>query len=177
MPYIETDGSKLYFDIYDLTGPWVEKPETILFHHGIGTNSDIWTDWIPVLADRYRIVRFDFRGFGRSSVPKAGVGWTMDSLVADLFEIANTTESERSHFVGESMGGTIGLFAMLKRPTAFLTVTVSKAYQRNGEPQCVRGAYCASFARLARGGMYEPLTPSSAPATCLSGHVRFPGRL
>ena len=46
--------------------------ETVLFLNGLAIDSDIWVTWLPALVDRYRIVRTDLRGFGRSFVPAAG---------------------------------------------------------------------------------------------------------
>ena len=127
MAILKTKKCDLHYEVHDVTGPWVEAPETILFHHGIGTNGDVWMDWLPLLADRYRIVRFDMRGFGRSGVAVGEIPWAMDHLVEDLFSIAEVAGCERFHFVGESLGGSIGLCSVLKRPSAFLTVTASNA--------------------------------------------------
>jgi pimeloyl-ACP methyl ester carboxylesterase len=127
VPFIEHGGHQLYYHIVEISDPWVGKPSTILFHHGIGAESGIWADWVHALADRNRIVRFDMRGFGRSDVPAADAPWSIDLLAGDVLAIAEASGTERFHFVGESIGGTIGLYAALKHPDRFLSLTMSNA--------------------------------------------------
>jgi len=76
MPTLDRPGGPLHYEVTDVTAPWAGEPETILFHHGVGITGDIWLEWLPPLADRYRLVRLDVRGFGRSSVPGPGFGWS-----------------------------------------------------------------------------------------------------
>ncbi|MET0918958.1 MAG: alpha/beta fold hydrolase, partial [Burkholderiales bacterium] len=64
MPYAETETGKLYYEVVDLVAPWESRPETIIFHHGIGAGPGIWTEWLPQLIGRYRVVWFDMRGSG-----------------------------------------------------------------------------------------------------------------
>ena len=78
MPWLEREPGSLYYEVTDLTPPWVENPATVVFCHGVSTTHGIWSSWLPVLADAYRLVRFDTRGFGRSTVPGAGFPWTLD---------------------------------------------------------------------------------------------------
>ena len=37
----------------------------VLFHHGIGTNHQIWDGWLPALAPRHQLIRFDTRDISR----------------------------------------------------------------------------------------------------------------
>ena len=122
MPRLKSDASPIHYEIADLTPPWIEAPETILFHHGVGTTAEIWSDWLPALIGRYRIIRFDLPGFGRSSLP-ADYEWTLDGLVDDLFAVADAADCTRFHLVGESAGGTVALHAAATRSERLLTVT------------------------------------------------------
>lgn len=70
-------ASGLAYDTIDLVAPWRQGREPIVFHHGIGTNRHVWTAWLPPVLDSHRIVRFDTRGFGRSSVPPDDHRWTL----------------------------------------------------------------------------------------------------
>ena len=125
MPSVTVPGWTLHYDVTDLVPPWRGQPETIVFHHGLGGSAATWAGWLPVLAERYRIVRFDMRGHGRS-VPAGGGGeFTLDDLTGDLFAVADAAGCERFHAVGESMGGTIALQAAVQRPRRLRTLTVS----------------------------------------------------
>ena len=137
MPFVSRGQHRLHYETIDIAAPWHERPETILFHHGIGADSGIWTDWIGVLADRYRLVRFDMRGFGRSDVPDARAAWSMDQLIGDLLAVADATEAPICHVVGESIGGTIALKCALDHAQRFASVTLSNAAHVGGSIQKV----------------------------------------
>ena len=103
MPY----AGKIYYEVIDLVAPWEPARETILFHHGIGASAGIWQEWLPALIERYRIVRFDMRGYGRSHIPARGEKWSSGVFIDDLLAVADAVGAERPHLVGESIGGTI----------------------------------------------------------------------
>ncbi len=127
MPLAETDEGKLPYEVIDCTVPWVERSATIIFHHGIGGSAGMWAEWLPHLIDRYRIVRFDMRGYGQSHRPDAGFKWSLDGLSRDLLAIANAVGVERPHVLGESIGGTIALNYALQNPRRIATLTMSNA--------------------------------------------------
>src|SRR3954469_22014444 len=109
MPYAQTTDGTIHYEVIEHPAPWVRKPETIIFHHGIGASAGIWQEWLPALIDRYRIVRFDMRGYGRSHIPAPGDKWSADVFVEDLLAVADAVAAQRPHLVGESIGGTIAL--------------------------------------------------------------------
>ena len=128
MAFVAIDGGELYYEVTDLVAPWNSGSgavETILFHHGIALDGRVWAEWVPVLADAYRVVRFDMRGFGRSAKAAAGFEWSVASLVRDAFAVADAAGVERFHMVGESMGGTLAMACALEAPSRVASVTVS----------------------------------------------------
>ena len=138
MPLLDRLGGSLYYEVTTLTPPWREDPPTILFHHGVGITGDTWLDWLPVLADRYRLVRFDMRGFGRSSVSGPGFPWSMELLAADALAVARAAGAERFHIVGESLGGTLALYLAIHHPAALASVTICSASHRGSSINRVR---------------------------------------
>jgi 3-oxoadipate enol-lactonase len=130
MKYVEGSVDSLHYDMLDITPPWAGATETIIFHHGVGANSDIWSQWIPVLGDRYRLVRFDMRGFGRSAAAATADTWTFDTFTNDVISVADAVGASRFHFVGESIGGTVGLVLGLRYRDRLQTLTVSNAAYR-----------------------------------------------
>jgi pimeloyl-ACP methyl ester carboxylesterase len=125
MALVKTAQGSLYYEVIDRVAPWEQQRDPILFHHGIGASAGIWTEWIAALADRHRIVTFDMRGYGRSVIPAADFGWSLELFIADVFAVADAVGIERFHLVGESIGGTIGFAATLARPERIATLTVS----------------------------------------------------
>ena len=124
-------GNAIAFDVIDHVPPWTSPVPTILFHHGLGARSACWDGWTPALAGRHRLVRFDMRGHGASPLP-ADFRWPLSALVDDLLAVADATETERFHLVGESTGGTVALAVAARHPERVLSVTVSNGAHRGG---------------------------------------------
>ena len=125
MPYAESSGAKIHYEVFNAVAPWERRRETIVLHHGIGADPGMWAQWLPILTERYRVVRFDMRGYGRSHIPPPDFPWTLDLLTRDVLAVADAAGAERMHLVGESMGGTIGLECAIKYPSRIATLTVS----------------------------------------------------
>lgn len=123
MPQTNTDKGALHFEVLDATPPWLDTPETILFHHGVAITSGIWAGWPPALSDRYRILTFDVRGYGRSNIPDKSFDWSFELLAEDVLAVADAAGVDKFHFVGESMGGAMGLYLSIHHPDRLLSVT------------------------------------------------------
>jgi pimeloyl-ACP methyl ester carboxylesterase len=123
MPLADTPHGPLHYEIIDQVAPWTADRETILFHHGIGGCSGMWSGWLPALIDRYRVVMWDMRGYGRSVT--TGFRWSLDLLVSDILAVADAAGTDRFHLVGESIGGTVALAVAASRPGRVATLTVS----------------------------------------------------
>lgn len=137
MPTLSSSGCELHYQLHDLTAPWIEDKQTVLFHHGLGATSGTWAGWWPVLAERLRIVCFDMRGHGRSGHPRADAPLSLDLLADDIFKIADAAGADRFHLVGESIGGTIALLAALEHPERIRTLTISNGAHVGGSIQSI----------------------------------------
>tara|TARA_B100000676_G_scaffold309400_1_gene372866 strand:- start:9023 stop:9829 length:807 start_codon:yes stop_codon:yes gene_type:complete len=137
MQTVETSSGSIAYDVTDLSPNWREPQETVLFHHGVGIDMDIWADWLPVLSTDFRCVRFDMRGCGRSTEPPADYNWAMDSMMADLLAVADAVGAERFHLIGESVGGTISLYTAINAPDRILSVTALSTGHRGNYIQQV----------------------------------------
>jgi pimeloyl-ACP methyl ester carboxylesterase len=138
MSKVVVPGCELYYEIVELTPPWITGAPAILFHHGLGSTSGIWSEWLPALIDRFRILRFDLRGHGRSGIPDSTVPISLDDLADDVFAVADEAGVERFHLVGESIGGTIAFNAALHQPERILTLTVSNGAHLGSSIEAVR---------------------------------------
>lgn len=137
MPIVETASGPLAYEVTDVSPRWYEPADTILFHHGIGTDMDIWAEWLPALAGDFRCVRLDMRGCGHSPVPGEGHDWSMAGLMEDVLAVADAVGAERFHLVGESIGGTICLFAARHAADRVESVTALSTGHRGGNIQQV----------------------------------------
>lgn len=132
MPMLSGANGDLFYEICDVVPPWHRPAQTILFLNGLAIDADIWATWLPTLVDRFRIVRTDLRGFGRSFVPAAGAPWSLERIARDVREVMAAAGEERVHFVGESTGGTVGVYLAAHAPELLRTLTTVSAAHRGG---------------------------------------------
>ncbi|MFD8258725.1 alpha/beta fold hydrolase [Streptomyces griseoluteus] len=85
-------------------------PPLVLLHPGVG-DSRIWDGLLPELTARYRVIRFDVRGYGRSPQPTAAY-----SMLEDLHAVLDHFGLGRVRLVGCSMGGGTALGFALQQP-------------------------------------------------------------
>jgi pimeloyl-ACP methyl ester carboxylesterase len=132
----------MHYDLADYTPPWKSTPaETVLLYHGYARNMQFWRHFVPLLADRYRVLRFDARGCGETTQPPQGSVFTLAQFVEDAMGLLNALGIDRVHWVGESSGGILGMTAALMRPSRLLTLTMCDTpFQR---PADIASAYYA----------------------------------
>ena len=82
------------------------RGDAVLLVHAIGCDHRMWDGLGEALSPRFRVVRMDVRGHGRSAVT-AGP-YSLDQLADDAREVLDALKIERAHWVGLSMGGMIG---------------------------------------------------------------------
>jgi pimeloyl-ACP methyl ester carboxylesterase len=131
----------LNYVVTDLRPVWSRGRNTgrpVVFHHGVGTSLEIFDDWVPIIAVRHPIARFDMRGFGRSVVPPESHAWTMAELIDDLLEVSEAAFGTGPvHVMGESIGGTIALAAGLRHPRPLcLRGHEQRCHQRGTDRAC-----------------------------------------
>jgi 3-oxoadipate enol-lactonase len=109
MPHIRANGIELF---YELSGP--EGAPVIVFSNSLGTTLAMWDAQAAALSDRFRCLRYDTRGHGRSQVVDAA--FTIDDLAADLAGLLDALGIARAHVVGLSLGGMTGQVLAVTRP-------------------------------------------------------------
>lgn len=78
---------------------------TILMVHGFPDNSLIWQKVAERLAPLFRVVAYDVRGAGESSVPKATADYKISYLVEDLAAVIEHISPDAPvHLVGHDWG-------------------------------------------------------------------------
>jgi pimeloyl-ACP methyl ester carboxylesterase len=103
--FIEVDGVRLrYLD----RG---EGPAVVLIH-GFGSSLDIWTDVVPALAKRHRVIAVDLKGFGWSSRPPGDYSpLAQAKLVLGVLDARGVDEFA---VVGHSWGASVALAVALE---------------------------------------------------------------
>jgi 2-hydroxy-6-oxonona-2,4-dienedioate hydrolase len=100
----DANGATLYYEVAGEGGPLV------LVHAGIA-DGRMWEGQLEPFSRRYRTVRHDMRGFGRSPMVEGTY-----SHHADLRALLDALEIDRAAFVGCSMGGAAVIDFALENP-------------------------------------------------------------
>jgi pimeloyl-ACP methyl ester carboxylesterase len=90
-----------------------DAPPVILLH-GFPESHRTWAKLAPLLADRFRLIMPDLRGFGQSDRPQDVAAYPTDTLVADLFALADARGVDRFALVGHDWGGAVAWAAALR---------------------------------------------------------------
>lgn len=105
--FVENGGEQIYYES-------VGAGEALVLSHGLGGNHAIWYQQVPEFAQRFRVITWDQRGFGRSTnaTNEAGPAAAADDLRALLDHL----KIDRAHLVGQSMGGWAVMGFALEHP-------------------------------------------------------------
>jgi 3-oxoadipate enol-lactonase len=85
--------------------------EPIIFIHGFTLDSRMWQPQVDYFSQNYRVISYDARGFGKSSMPDQPY-----SHVDDLTALMQHLGIAKAHIVGLSMGGRIAINFALDHP-------------------------------------------------------------
>jgi 3-oxoadipate enol-lactonase len=116
---------------YSVDGP--AGAPVILFINSIGTTRELWSHQTAALADRYRVITYDARGHGRSSVPHGE--YTIAQLGGDALAILDAEHADAAHVCGISLGGITGLWLGVHAPDRVRTLTAANTAARIASPQ------------------------------------------
>lgn len=111
---------------------------TLVFAHGFGCDQNMWRLMAPHYADRYRTVRYDLAGSGRSDLScydRTRHG-TLQGHADDLVGIVRELGGGPVVVVGHSVSATIGMLAGLAEPElvgALVMVGPSPCYVDDGD--------------------------------------------
>ena len=86
----------------------------VTLSHPLGATLHIWDAHVPTLARRFRVLRYDSRGHGGSDVPPGP--YTLEQMADDVVALLDAAGIARTHFVGMSMGGLVGMTLALAHP-------------------------------------------------------------
>lgn len=88
-----------------IAGPDDAPPAILL--HGFPESHRTWRGIAPILADRFRLIMPDQRGYGGSDRPQAVDDYKIDKLVDDVFALADALGIARFALVGHDWGGAV----------------------------------------------------------------------
>ncbi len=116
--FADVNGARLYYEVAGSGHPLV------LVHAGIA-DSRMWDDQFDVFARRYKVIRYDMRGYGKTAIVDGPF-----SHRDDLHGLLKFFGIERTHLLGCSKGGATIIDFALEHPemTAALILVASAPY-------------------------------------------------
>ena len=130
--------------------PW------LVFSNSLMTDLSMWDEQAAALAGRYRILRYDQRGHGGTSVPDHPS--TFEELAADAAALMERFAVEKATFIGVSMGAATGFFLAARHPER-----LAKLVACDGPPKTAPGNEAAWDERIGiarAGGMASLVEPT-----------------
>lgn len=116
---------------YRVDGPANGAP--VVFANSLGTDMRLWDPILPLLPEGLRIIRWDKRGHGLSSIPPAP--YSMGALVRDCERLLDYLEVRDCLLVGLSIGGMIAQGLAIKRLDLVRAMVLSNTAAKIGNPQ------------------------------------------
>jgi 3-oxoadipate enol-lactonase len=80
-----------------------EGGPVLLLSNSLGTTHEMWEPQLEDFTRHFRVLRYDRRGHGRSSVPPGP--YTVAELAGDVIELLDTVGLDRVSYCGLSIGG------------------------------------------------------------------------
>jgi len=134
MATISINGCDLYYE--DSGGH--DKP-VLMLSHGLLWSTALFQHQVEALSDRYRVICYDHRGQGRSSVPK-GRSVTIEACYRDAVALIEALGVGPCHFGGLSMGGFVAIRLAARRPDLLRSCILMETSADPEPPENV-GAY------------------------------------
>jgi 3-oxoadipate enol-lactonase len=146
------------------SGP-ADAPPLVL-SNSLGSNLAMWDPQLDALAERFRVIRYDQRGHGRSPVPPGP--YSIEDVGADALALLDRLGIERAHWCGLSLGGMTGMWLAINAPERIDRLALLCTSAKLGPPSnwAERAALVRSegTAAIADGGLGRWVTEEFAAA-------------
>jgi 3-oxoadipate enol-lactonase len=156
MPFAQLRSVRLHYRIDGDDGA-----PALLLSNSLGTSLEMWEPQIAQLAGRFRVVRYDSRGHGRSEVTRGP--YSIDELGQDALGLLDALSIARPHVCGLSMGGMVGMWLGINAPErvdrlalANTGARIGAAEMWNARIDAVRSGGTASIAPAVLARFFSP---------------------
>jgi len=122
------DGCRIAWRI---DGP--QDAPVLVLSNSLGTAMAMWDGQVSPLAGRFRLLRYDTRGHGASTV--APGDYSLDRLGRDVVELLDDRGIETAHFCGLSLGGMTGQWLGVHAPQRIERLVIANSSAYMGPPQ------------------------------------------
>jgi 3-oxoadipate enol-lactonase len=142
---------------------------TLLLANSLATTTAMWDRFVPLVADRFRAVRFDLPGHGGAA--NVAIPRTIGDLGEVLLRALDASGVDRAHLCGVSIGGMAAMWAASHAPERVAALVVCSSAAAIGSPafwkeraETVRAGGLGSIDELVLGRWLTPAAPGRAAA-------------
>jgi len=114
MPFAPAEGTEIYYEVHG------QGPHLVMCH-GIGSNRLHWWQQVCVFMKEFTVVVFDHRGFGST----LSGGRSASKFTDDLIGLLDHLKIDRTHLLGQSMGGFTAAGLAARQPERIRTLTLT----------------------------------------------------
>ncbi|HEY5307427.1 MAG TPA: 3-oxoadipate enol-lactonase [Casimicrobiaceae bacterium] len=119
----------------------------LVLSNSLGADLAMWDAQVPELARTFRVLRYDTRGHGASTV--APGPYAIDLLGRDVVGLLDGLGIERAHFCGLSLGGMTGMWLGVHARPRLHRLVLANTAARVGSPE----TYNARIDKVRASGM------------------------
>jgi 3-oxoadipate enol-lactonase len=155
---------------YDMAG---RGADTLVLLHEIGMSMESWNELMPALTTRYRVLRYDLRGFGLSE--KMHGPASLDDAVGDLQQLLDGLHvAGRVTLIGGAFGASVAIKFAADYPARVKAVAAISPVLSIGAPaNNARGDMAALMEREGIRAYLEPQLEALYPAALRTDPERF----
>ena len=113
-----------------LDGP--EGAPVLILSNSLGTDLHMWDQQIPDWSKKFRVLRYDSRGHGKSAAPTGP--YSIATLGRDALGIMAALGREQVHWCGLSMGGMVGQWLLTHAPARINRAVLANTAALMGPP-------------------------------------------
>jgi 3-oxoadipate enol-lactonase len=132
---------------YELSGS--EQSEVLILGNSLGSNLHMWDKVVRTFVSTFRVLRFDTRGHGKSSVPPGP--YTLERLGRDVIFLLDSLQVDRVNFCGLSLGGMVAMWLGIHTPERVRRLVLANTSARIG----TREVWEQRVATVQRSGMKD----------------------
>ncbi len=118
---------------YRVEGP-ADAP-AVLMSNSLGTTLELWDGQVAEWSRTYRVIRYDTRGHGKSSVGRTLSGppaYTIDDLGRDALAVLDAAGAKTAHVCGISLGGLTAMWLGVNAPDRVNALIVANTAAKVG---------------------------------------------
>ena len=116
---------------YQVDGP--DGGPALLLINSIGTTRELWSREVPAFSRTHRVIRYDARGHGASSVPAGD--YTIEQLGRDALAVLDAAGVGQAHVCGISLGGLTAIWLGINAPARVSGLVLANTAARVGTVQ------------------------------------------